>query len=404
MSSPTAATAPGLPGRLAYIAGGDVFILHAGTAPQRLTTSGDVAAVRWSPGGGYLLALQDGQVVVLGLDGSVRPGLAGAWLPDDSGVAVPTPGGGVAVVSPATGTAAPLLSDDPGRAFLPVSWSPDGKSLALTRQDLNAKAFPIAQSTWLVDRDGGNLRQLLPAGDTWPVPLGWSPDGRSLTVLEGPSQVCVSCRVDGQQLDVVSADGYHVSPLGVLVHNDWLSWAPDASGLAVAVGEGRETYRNKQVIWFRTADGAIVPLAVESGQVSIEPAVSPDGRTVALVRGPELPGPAFANLDDAHGYPGDLLGARRVWLAPADGGASRQLTPGLDAAEEGPTWVGPASSGLLLTVRWRRGGDGAPAAALWLTDARSGAAVQLVPSLQAPANDAGYYGDLGWQKVFSWHP
>lgn len=404
-STPTAAAAPVLPGRLAYISNGDVYVLRAGAPAQRLTSSGDVSAVRWSPAGSYLLALQGEQAVALALDGTVRPSAIGAWLPDDSGVAVSTPGGGLAIVSPATGATTPLLGDDATRSFLPVAWSPDGRTLALTRQDLNVKGFPTAQSTWLVDRDGSNLRQLLPAGDTWPVPVGWAPDGRSLAVLEGPPQVCVSCRVDGQQLDVASADTGRLAPLGVLVHSFWLSWAPDGTGLAAAVGAGRETYREKQVVWFRIADSTVVPLAAAAGQVSTAPAVSPDGRSVALVRGPELPGPDFSNLDAAHGYPRDLLSGRRVWLASIDGGAARPLTPGLDTAEESPLWVGAAGSAALLTVRWRvPEGATAPAAALWLTDPSSGAVTQLVPSLQAPPNQAGYYGDLGWQHVFAWHP
>ncbi len=404
-SSATATATLVLPGRLAYITDGDLCLLRSGSPPQRLTNSGDVSAVRWSPGGSYLLILQRGQAVTLGLDGTVHPGLVGAWLPDDSAVAVSTPGGGVAITSPDTGASTPLLDDDPTRALLPVAWSPDGRTLALTRQDLNVKGFPVAQSTWLVDRDGGNLRRLLAAGDTWPVPIGWSPDGRSLAVLEGPSQVCVSCRVDGQQLDVVSADGGRLTPLGVLVHGYWLSWAPDGSGLAAALGASRESYREKQVVWFRVTDGTSVPIAAAVGQVSIAPAVSPDGHTVALVRGPELQGPDFSNLDSAHGYPADLLGARRVWLAPVDGGSTRPLTPGLDEAEESPLWVGVAGSAALLTVRWRMADAAtAPSATLWLTDPGSGAATQLVPSLQAPSNEAGYYGDLGWQHVFAWHP
>lgn len=401
-ASPGAASTPSLSGTLAYVSGGDIWLLRAGFPPDRLTGTGDFTAVRWSPGGRFLLAIQAGQTLVLGLDGAARPGLSGAWLPDDSGVAVASPGGGVSLVNPADGAPTPLLPDDPARAFLPVAWSPDGGTLALTRQDLNVKAFPTAQSSWLVDRDGGNLRQLLPAGDTWPVPLGWSPDGRWLAVLAGPPQVCVSCRVDGQALAVVSADGSRITSLGVLARNAWLSWAPDGSALAAALGAGRESYRNKQVLLFHTGASAPAPLAPSDGQVAIEPAFSPDGRTVALTRDAELPGPAFANLDAAHGYPDALLAQRRIWLAPVDGGAARPLTPNLNVAEESPTW---AAGGLLLSVRWRvPAGAAAPAGELWLSDTSSGATTLLVPALGAQSTAGGYYGDFGWQHFFSWHP
>src|SRR5205814_8735488 len=97
-----------------------------------------------------------------------------------------------------------LIPAAAGVSWLPVAWSPDGSTLALIRRTLDARGVPSDESTWLVQRDGSRLRQLAASGDSWPRPIGWSPDGGWLAVLRGPAENCVSCRVDGQPLTIVS--------------------------------------------------------------------------------------------------------------------------------------------------------------------------------------------------------
>lgn len=398
-ASPDAA-APALAGSLAYVSDGDLWLVRDGGGPTRLTQSGDVTAVRWSPGGSWLLLTRGGRQVAVRTDGSQSLEISGAWTPDDAAVAVAAPDGSIDLVSPTDAGTQRLVASDTNVSYVPVVWSPDGATLALSRRSLGAKGLPTSESVWLVQRDGHGLHELVAAGATWPRPLGWSPDGRWLAVAQGPAQLCVSCRADGERLDIVTADATRSYTMGPLLRPEWLTWAPDSSAAVASIGAGRETYRGKQLMALDLATGSLKAIDADPGVVQIQPSYSPSGIAIAYVRGPAVEGAPFTNLDPAHDYPG-AIAARRIRLVATADGSARPLTSGGNWAEEAPRWTVP---GVLLDVRWQDSGPlTAPHAQLWLTDTATGAAVELVDSLGMPASDVGFYGELGWSKRFDWH-
>src|SRR5439155_9263987 len=115
----------------------------------------------------------------------------------------------------------------PNVTFERIAWTADGGALALLRSELDARGIPTPQAAWIVGRDGSGVRELPATGSAWARPLSWSPDGRWLALLLGPSEPCVSCRADGQQLAVTAADGSVTYQVGMLVRGGWLSWAPN---------------------------------------------------------------------------------------------------------------------------------------------------------------------------------
>ncbi|MGH9463235.1 MAG: S9 family peptidase [Vicinamibacteria bacterium] len=62
-------------------------------------------------------------------------------------------------------------------------WSPDGKAIAFqgTERDLTSSETTMEDThIWLMDRDGGNRREIGAAIDNQQEPLGWSADGKSV--------------------------------------------------------------------------------------------------------------------------------------------------------------------------------------------------------------------------------
>ncbi|MHB8578069.1 MAG: TolB family protein, partial [Dehalococcoidia bacterium] len=382
-----------------YISGGNVWLLAA-SVPRQLTSDRTYTSVRWTPGGAFLLAHSAEGDVLLGRDGAVGPALVGAWTPNDSTVAVAMPDGGVDLVSPASRDAEVLIAAAPSVVFEPVAWSPDGAWLALVRSISGPKGLPVAQAAWLVRRDGSELHELVPAGDTWPRPLSWSPDGDWLAVYRGPAEPCASCRADGQRLDVVAVDGSRVLTVGNVLRPDWISWSPDSTWLVAAVGSGRESYRNKRLLRIDLPVGTLTELAGGAYQAATQPAVSPDGAQIALVLAPALVGDAFSNLDAAHGYPA-LIADRRIGIVNSPGAAPALLDTPAGSAGDAPQWVG---AGLLLFVRWQSTEVKTSSRELWLADLNAGSQTRLASELGERGSAVGFYGELGWSSLFSWHP
>ncbi len=390
---------PALSGSLVYISGGNVWLLDGDSAAVQLTDDRAATRVRFTPGGRAVLVDERGSRLALRRDGSRLTTTAGAWLPDDSGVAVAA-GDGALVLQGSDGALQSTLVPAAAQIRLePVAWSPDGGTLAYNRIALDAQGIPTAQSVWLVGRDGSGARELLTAGESWPQALSWSPDGRWLAVFRGPAEACVSCRVDGQELDAVEVSGGRALPAGTVVRPDGYCFTADGAALIASAGAGRESYRDKQIVRLDLQTGAVTALGGGRGSVAIQPACAPQGNAVAFTLGPALHGEPFSDLDAAHGYPQALLSGRRLRTGGA-GGAASEPPPGY--AQEAPRWAGPDA---LLYVQWAVGADAEPtSAALWLASNDGRAARPIVPALGAAAPPAPYFGDDGFADLFDWHP
>lgn len=109
---------------------------------------------------------------------------------------------------------------------------------------------------------------------------------------------------------------------------------------------------------------------ISSGQSSMKPAFSPDGRLLAFVAaGAESPG------------------VFDLFVQPTGGGSARRLTVGADAAGDMPAFT--ADGGALVFGRYRDGGDGTRLSDLWRVSAAGGTPEPFV----AEATGAGFSPD-----------
>ena len=217
---------------------------------------------------------------------------------DSAGIyLVPAPGGDpVRVTSPRS----------PSRDLSP-KFSPDGRSLAFVRSigtNLAGEVFiqPLA-------RDGtvtGEPRQVTHSG-VFMAGLAWHPDGRSV-VYAGQPAIMLS------YLYRVSIDG-DAPPERIEVAG------PSAYDPSASPGINRLTFRRRNTdwdVWRLQPDGTAVPV-IRSSFSDAGPQLSPDGRRIAF----------WSNRNGE---------SAEIWTANADGTAPTQLTYGPGRNQGSATW------------------------------------------------------------------
>ncbi|HEY8120234.1 MAG TPA: S9 family peptidase [Myxococcota bacterium] len=190
--------------------------------------------------------------------------------------------------------------------------SPDGRRIVYVRMGFDIRSDRVRASLWSVDADGSNHRPLRADRQSSSSPR-WSPDGTRIAYAssaEGSPQLFVRWMDSGQTAlitDLTEAP-------------DQLAWSPDGRWLAFTMFVPKEQK----------------PLA--------EPPPAPEGAQWA---------PAFTVIDhltyriDGEGYL--KSGFTHLFVAPADGGAARQLTYG-DFNDGGPLSFSPDGRTLLFSA------------------------------------------------------
>jgi dipeptidyl aminopeptidase/acylaminoacyl peptidase len=319
-------------------------------------------------------------------------GLIG-WSPAADVVAV-TAGDAIRLVGP-SGWARTLASGPGvGSGIWPgvgsAVWSPDGRSLAVSLGGASAGSlvsYPAAggrPTAWLRLTAGeGN-------GDYLIDPAGWWPHQGIGYWAVGD---CGSCNADGDALYVVPSPGARPRRLGSTLADgglDQVAAAPD--GRLAIVAETPGPGMGGRVIWqdravevcgLPAAGCAAIPSPAST--VTVDPAWSPAGGTLALVRAPYRASVGFPQSVVAAWY-----GAHRLWLYDPARGSLREL----DASGASvPTWAADGRS-LLYVAQ-----DG-----LWLLPSLSGRPVQVAGPLFPPGNWPAFYGQVRWLSQFAWWP
>jgi Tol biopolymer transport system component len=161
----------------------------------------------------------------------------------------------------------------------PLAWSRSGKTLAFLGGD--ALGYGADQRPFLVEPSGGHLRQLAGNSPWYYDGIAVSPDGTKLALLlqrkqpEGrePEQLSV--------LDLRTGSLRRVAGSSQVAEIDAVSWSPDSTRLVFSA------YRqnaNGGLYVVDTATKRLTPLLVR-GPGARSPSWSPDGRSVAFVRG-----------------------------------------------------------------------------------------------------------------------
>ncbi|HEX8996940.1 MAG TPA: S9 family peptidase [Ktedonobacterales bacterium] len=228
--------------------------------------------------------------------------------------------------------------------------SPDGAHVAFVRTEIDRDRYEYHRSIWLVATDGGEPRRLTNGpGDTAPR---WSPDGRTLAFLRGPSAPVEpknrAERDSGKsraQLWLLPLGGGEPRQLTSLRYGAGVAaWSPDGGALAFAAQTGQ-------------------PDDHEVDDAAFDEKKFPRVRTIDLL---------FHKLDGV-GYTYELRS--HLFSIPSGGGDARQLTDG-DWNDGEPRWS-PDGRSIVFTSdrsdeRWS-----SPADSVWTLDLVSGALTRL---------------------------
>ncbi len=253
-----------------------------------------------------------------------------------------------------------------------AAFSPDGTQIAFdstTTHDETKTIYIQAAASEEVHRIAPGLR---PA---------WSSDGKRLAFLRpesnGKEQIVLYTLDSGEEVVLAELDGV----------GSWLcqiprvAWSRDGTAIYTSSSSGRAS--GCGLVEINIATGNIHPITPVGGPFNdLEPAVSPDGTTLAFLRGFEMGKSDIftvsTNGGEAHRLTfdsTDLLGhnwtpdgkalivassrdggARHLWRFQLDGGAPRSLTEGLSE----PSFPSPAPNGTEIAFTQYR-----TAAPLW---------------------------------------
>ena len=271
-------------------AGSAVVTADAGGGPlRRLSRTGALSQVVWSPRGGRIAYGSRGLLYVIRSDGKQRhavgSGAEAAWSPDGTRLAFVSSavGGPIELVDAGGGGRTRLTS---GRFDHSPAWSPDGSRLAFSR----ATTVGGPETLYVVGADGTGLRSLGPQGAS----AAWSPNGRALAFWQR--------NAEGVTLGVFRFPAAQVTTLTrtFAAYSRAPRWSPDGTKLLITVCGLFGTCR----LDVAAVDGSGV---TRLGPGS-DPAWSPDGARIAFVQR-------------------RLCSGWSVFVAKADGTGLRRITP-----------------------------------------------------------------------------
>lgn len=211
-------------GRLAFVRGGDIYVYDpTNESTVQLTSGGAFGHPAWSPDGSRIaFAQQDvwpASIYLINADGSglqrVGEGRSPAWSPDGRRLAFAAlyNGQGAIFVKSVDDPSQPALriGFDTGFHDFPA-WSPDGTRIAFISDWV---AYDFAYEVFIADADGSGEVQQMTHGffgnqRNWPTYTiysqpSWSPDGRSLAVVECDEWQFSSCA--NSRVGIMGVDG-----------------------------------------------------------------------------------------------------------------------------------------------------------------------------------------------------
>ena len=288
----------------------------------------------------------------------------------------------LAVVDVATGAQRMLTADRRGVAS--PRWSPDGARIAFLANatpDKDAK-----RQLWIMSMGGGDARRLTDAAKGVQQ-YAWSPDGATIAYVAaddvdradkhnlsfevGDDDFLTTSAPTPSHVWLVASDGGGKPRR--LTSGEWsvpvakppgpapspLSWSPDGKSIAIvrlaSAHTGNTDSAHLEIVDVATgATRRVTP----AGERETHPVFSPDGTKIAYL----------------HSRGDERLAETAVWIAPAAGGAGREVSTNIDRNLVRAIWL-PDGKSLLTgahdrtgTAYWLQPIDGSPATRLNLGD------------------------------------
>jgi acylaminoacyl-peptidase len=228
-----------------------------------------------------------------------------------------------------------------------LTWSADSRHIAWLCDVAGEKP---ASQLWSSSADGADVMRRA-SFDGYAQTLRYSPDAKRVAVLylegipriAGPLQPMtplagvVGSKIYEQRIttiDLATNRRTQVSPDDVYVYE--YDWLPDGSGwvASAAHGSGDNNWWIARLYVVNGASGAMREIYKPKRQIT-EPHVSPDGKSVAFIEG---------LMSDEGLTGGDVM------LVPTEGGAARNLTPGIHASPSSLSWNSAERISLVANV------------------------------------------------------